>query len=125
MRSFFFHPIVTSKKKRKMVAQRATVAAIQDVERDNEGVPIENGNTTFSFGVSICSTKDQFVKKYGRQAAMGKARSNHPTLSIITTDKFSDEKAFTAFFLTNAVNLLSERGFVVQPKQEKNEPATL
>lgn len=121
MRSFFFHPTVFSMKKRKMVAQRATVAAIQDVERDNDGGPIPNGNTIFCFGTSVCSPRDQFVKKYGRQAAMGKAQSKHPTLTVRTKETFSDEKAFTAFFLKNAMNILSEKGFTVKPKETKKE----
>lgn len=124
MRSFFFHPTITSNKKKKVVAQRATVAAIQHVELDADGNPVPGGNTTFRFGVSICSPKDTFTKKYGRQAALGKARSTHPTLSIVTAEEFVDEKAYTALFLHHAVQILNERGFDVQPKKQKDvQPA--
>lgn len=113
MRSFFFHPIVSSNRKKKTVAQRATVAAIQDVD------PV-TGHTRFRFGMSICSPRDQFVKKYGRAASEGKAVSNNPQLTVLTTSKFEGEKGYTSFFLENAINLLHEHGFNVAPKPEKH-----
>lgn len=112
-RTFFFHPTVTTQYRGKPVTRRATVAAIQF---NQTGKP----NPYFVFGVSVCSEKDQFVKKYGRSAALGKAISNKPSLHLeveVSETDLSVAKNANKFFLDTAIILLSELGYMVIDKR--------
>lgn len=131
MKTFYFHPTVTTQYRGQTVKRRATVAAIADL---TETPTNEEGNTAnvlnFRFGISVCSEKDQFLKRYGRDCAMGKARSKSPThvdqvylgINVTPTAKFANET-----FVKTAVSLLNGIGYTVQEKKKKktntHEPA--
>ena len=120
MRTFFFHPTVTTLYRGKPVTRRATVAAIQDPNVvDSDGNPITHLYPTFVFGVSICSDKDQFVKKYGRSSALGKAQSKHPAFQLkveYSDTDLSVAKNANKFFLDHAIGLLATLGYTVVDK---------
>lgn len=114
MNTLYFHPRVVStdeKKKKKQLrkneTRRATVAAV--VEPTNDGIELR-------IGMSICSPKDQFVKKYGRTAASGIARSNHPT-AVVPLE--TELEKMTEFFVKKAIDLLAVYGYEVLPKERK------
>lgn len=111
MKTFYFHPVVV-KKRKKNKQRRATVAAIFDEDSQQ-----------FKFGVAICSEKDQFLKKYGRDAALGQAWSKNPAWlrsipegSLVDT---TEQQALTKFFVKAAIDLLDGEGYIVLPKHVK------
>lgn len=113
MRTFYFHPTVTTQYRGKTVTRRATVAAI--LKPVNDGEKLES----FHYGLSVCSEKDQFRKSYGRESALGKAWSKHPAIIVGTTTKMVEQKEFNKFFLENAITLLNLNGYLVLAKPTK------
>ncbi len=90
---------------RKLSYKRAVVSAIYD-EKEN----------TLTFGVSLCSKKDQFVRKEGRQIANTRCVSN--ALMKIELDENLSMKDINKAFVQQAKSIVEELGL---PTKARNE----
>lgn len=97
--TFYFHTAPTNDKK----YQRATIA----------GILVGN---QIKFGLSKCSSKDQFVKKHGRNVAKGRALSSTGCLKTVEIPK---EGNLGEWFVNQAIDILIEnkvKCFIPQKK---------
>ena len=85
--TIYFRKDTSSISSRKRKNNRdVTVAAVRTVNAETK-------EEILRFGSAICSTKENFVKAKGRAVALGRAKSNHPSIvTKVTNPKMVGEQ---------------------------------
>lgn len=72
---------------------------------------LSDDKTHLSFGVAMCSKKDRFVKKIGRELAYNRALNSPIATVKVTKDNISDVRMETCAFLEDQVRKMNPKLF--------------